>query len=87
MLNFLKDAMAPITRSHKEAENKAQIKGYKITDNERSRKFGIGASSLQMLKDKAKLKFPVSLNMFFNLHFCKDLLNFLNKTQGHCQCC
>lgn len=36
------------------------IKGYKITDNERSRKYGIGANSLQMLKTKAKIKFPVS---------------------------
>uniref|UniRef100_A0A034WHR1 DNAation factor subunit beta n=1 Tax=Bactrocera dorsalis TaxID=27457 RepID=A0A034WHR1_BACDO len=35
------------------------IKGYKITDNERSKKYGIGANSLQMLKDKAKLKFPI----------------------------
>lgn len=37
------------------------IKGYKITDNERSRKFGVGANSLEMLKTKAKLKFPVSI--------------------------
>uniref|UniRef100_A0A1I8N3U4 CIDE-N domain-containing protein n=1 Tax=Musca domestica TaxID=7370 RepID=A0A1I8N3U4_MUSDO len=35
------------------------IKGYKITDNERSRKFGVGANSLEMLKTKAKLKFPI----------------------------
>lgn len=37
------------------------IKGYKITDNERSRKYGIGCNSLQMLKAKAKQKFPVSI--------------------------
>ncbi|XP_004534501.1 DNA fragmentation factor subunit beta [Ceratitis capitata] len=36
-----------------------QMKGYKVTDNERTKKFGIGANTLQMLKDKAKLKFPI----------------------------
>lgn len=43
------------------------IKGYKITDNERSRKYGIGASSLETLKSKAKLKFPVSGNGIYIL--------------------
>ncbi|XP_036321797.1 DNA fragmentation factor subunit beta [Rhagoletis pomonella] len=36
-----------------------QMKGYKITDNERTKKYGIGANSLQMLKEKAILKFPI----------------------------
>lgn len=82
MFNFIKEVMAPTTRSSqqqqmqlKDKENfedtvklqeeslkgTAVIKGYKITDNERSRKYGIGANSLQMLKTKAKLKFPVSI--------------------------
>lgn len=82
MFNFIKEVMAPTTRSStnanvvenqdntellKESPGKANdaadikpIKGYKITDNERTRKFGIGANCLQMLKTKAKLKFPVS---------------------------
>ncbi|KNC25286.1 hypothetical protein FF38_02554 [Lucilia cuprina] len=80
MFNFIKEVMAPTTRStasqrqqqENETKNKetfeeslvtvsgtALIKGYKITDNERSRKYGIGASSLQMLKNKAKIKFPI----------------------------
>ncbi|XP_013099804.1 DNA fragmentation factor subunit beta [Stomoxys calcitrans] len=79
MLNFIKEAMAPATRSsistsaataqnsenhlkesvEKTAAIENPMKGYKITDNERSRKFGIGANSLQMLKAKAKLKFPI----------------------------
>ncbi|KAM7353409.1 DNA fragmentation factor-related protein 4 [Cochliomyia hominivorax] len=84
MFNFIKEVMAPTTRSslqqqqqqqqHKEnkenfedsvksledaKQSVAAIKGYKITDNERSRKYGIGANSLQMLKTKAKLKFPI----------------------------
>ncbi|XP_037813867.1 DNA fragmentation factor subunit beta isoform X2 [Lucilia sericata] len=80
MFNFIKEVMAPTTRStaaqrqqqENETKNKenfeeslvtvsgtAIIKGYKITDNERSRKYGIGANSLQMLKTKAKIKFPI----------------------------
>lgn len=39
----------------------AKMQGYKITDNERTRKYGIGANSLEMLLQKAQLKFPVSL--------------------------
>lgn len=50
--------------SAKKTTTPPQIKGYKITDNERSKKYGIGANSLQMLKDKAKLKFPVSTLIF-----------------------
>lgn len=67
--------MAPSTRSncskvnqaldkdpdkHKNLKAPAKMLGYKITDNERSRKFGIGANSLEMLLQKAQLKFPVS---------------------------
>ncbi|XP_065355935.1 DNA fragmentation factor subunit beta [Calliphora vicina] len=82
MFNFLKEVMAPTTRSSaQQQQNETQakkenfedsvktslaespptaiIKGYKITDNERSRKYGIGANSLQMLKTKAKIKFPI----------------------------
>ncbi|XP_067621335.1 DNA fragmentation factor subunit beta [Eurosta solidaginis] len=41
------------------AQNQPIMKGYKVTDNERSRRYGIGANSLQMLKDKAYQKFPI----------------------------
>jgi len=37
----------------------APMRGYKVTDNERTRKYGIGANSLEMLIAKAKSKFPV----------------------------
>ena len=66
----------------------AALKGFKITDNERSKKYGLGANSLQMLKTKAKLKFPVSITMknlplqtnllcvhtFSSLHFYYEIL-------------
>ncbi|EDV94043.1 GH25112 [Drosophila grimshawi] len=42
-----------------EQPSPAKMKGYKITDNERSRKYGIGANSLAMLVQKAQLKFPL----------------------------
>ncbi|KAL7741979.1 hypothetical protein ACLKA6_012183 [Drosophila palustris] len=65
--------MAPSTRSScskssqnstgkgldKEIEAPAKMQGYKITDNERTRKYGIGANSLDMLVQKALLKFPL----------------------------
>lgn len=38
----------------------ALMRGYKVTDNERTRKYGIGANSLGMLIEKANNKFPVS---------------------------
>lgn len=68
--------MAPSTRSscnkvnqaldkdpdkHKNSKAPGKMLGYKITDNERTRKFGIGANSLEMLLQKAQLKFPVSV--------------------------
>lgn len=37
------------------------LKGYKITDNKRSRRFGIGARNLQELKAKAKARFEVNI--------------------------
>lgn len=97
MFNFIKEVMAPTTRSsslHQQQQQQkdkehfedsvkteqeslkenAVIKGYKITDNERSRKYGIGANSLQMLKTKAKLKFPVSIFLF---GFYVNISNFL----------
>ncbi|XP_064547724.1 DNA fragmentation factor subunit beta [Drosophila montana] len=37
----------------------AKMQGYKITDNERTRKYGIGVNSLEMLLEKAQLKFPL----------------------------
>ncbi|KAH8403218.1 hypothetical protein KR222_007930 [Zaprionus bogoriensis] len=40
-------------------EAPARMQGYKISDNDRTRKYGIGANSLQMLVQKAKLKFPL----------------------------
>jgi len=45
----------------KETQAPAKMQGYKITDNERTKKYGIGANSLDMLVQKALLKFPVSL--------------------------
>lgn len=36
------------------------MKGYKITDNQRSHRYGIGANSLAMLKEKARKKFPLT---------------------------
>ncbi|ALC39951.1 Drep-4 [Drosophila busckii] len=75
MLNYIKETiMAPSTRSSKtldkdrdkdkakelqlvSSENK--MRGFKITDNERTRKYGIGANSLEMLTNKAQLKFPL----------------------------
>lgn len=103
MFSFLRDIMAPTTRSattQPQQENELQtkddfeeiadtseeltsataakdtasvpvpapLKGFKLTDNERSKKYGLGANSLQMLKTKAKLKFPVS-NAKENLPF------------------
>lgn len=41
-------------------EASAKMQGYKISDNDRTRKYGIGANSLKMIVQKAKLKFPVS---------------------------
>lgn len=41
-------------------EAPAKMQGYKISDNDRTRKYGIGANSLEMIVQKAKLKFPVS---------------------------
>lgn len=86
MFNFIKEAMAPTTRSAQQQQqqpaveaknaksmqdanflikdsnsNPVPMKGYKIADNERTHKYGIGANSLQMLKSKAKQKFPVSI--------------------------
>ncbi|XP_017132394.1 DNA fragmentation factor subunit beta [Drosophila elegans] len=37
----------------------APMRGYKVTDNERTRKYGIGANSLEMLITKANSKFPL----------------------------
>ncbi|XP_023160692.2 DNA fragmentation factor subunit beta [Drosophila hydei] len=75
MLNYIKETiMAPSTRSscskadqaldkdpdkHKNLKAPAKMLGYKITDNERTRKYGIGANSLEMLLAKAQLKFPL----------------------------
>ncbi|KAH8414990.1 hypothetical protein KR215_003127 [Drosophila sulfurigaster] len=42
-----------------ELESPGKMQGYKITDNERTRKYGIGANSLEMLIRKALLKFPL----------------------------
>ncbi|XP_053675703.1 DNA fragmentation factor subunit beta [Anopheles nili] len=38
----------------------APLKGYKITDVERSRKFGVAANSLRMLRTKASEKFKIA---------------------------
>ncbi|XP_022220199.2 DNA fragmentation factor subunit beta isoform X2 [Drosophila obscura] len=68
MLNYIRDTiMAPSTRSSSSSSKQtvttkeistAPMRGYKITDNERTRKYGIGANSLEMLLTKAKNKFP-----------------------------
>jgi len=52
----LKDANSSASR---ETTPGAPMRGYKVTDNERTRKYGIGANSLEMLIAKAKSKFPV----------------------------
>lgn len=44
---------------------KRPLKGYKITTVNRQQKYGIAADSLKMLKDKASVKFKVSL---FKIH-------------------
>ncbi|XP_022220198.2 DNA fragmentation factor subunit beta isoform X1 [Drosophila obscura] len=69
MLNYIRDTiMAPSTRSSSSSSKQtvttkeistAPMRGYKITDNERTRKYGIGANSLEMLLTKAKNKFPL----------------------------
>ncbi|XP_030377310.1 DNA fragmentation factor subunit beta [Scaptodrosophila lebanonensis] len=41
------------------ADSPMPMRGYKITDNERTRKYGIGANSLKMLLAKTQLKFPL----------------------------
>lgn len=35
------------------------MQGYKITNNERTRRIGIGADSLKMLIEKSKIKFQI----------------------------
>ncbi|KAL9924737.1 DNA fragmentation factor-related protein 4 isoform 2-T2 [Glossina fuscipes fuscipes] len=52
-------AIGLTTRSSAQQFTEKIMKGYKITDNERSKKYGIGSNSLQMLKNKAKIKFPI----------------------------
>lgn len=41
-------------------KSSAILKGYKVTNVERTKKYGIAANSLKMLKDKASKKFSVS---------------------------
>lgn len=41
------------------------VKGYKITDNQRSRRFGIGARCLEELKAKASSRFEVGEEVSF----------------------
>ncbi|KAH8249339.1 hypothetical protein KR032_008611 [Drosophila birchii] len=54
----LKDVESLSTSREKSAA--APMRGYKVTDNERTRKYGIGANSLEMLLSKANNKFPLS---------------------------
>lgn len=41
-------------------KNKKPLKGFKVTSVDRSKKYGIAADSLEMLKHKASEKFKVS---------------------------
>lgn len=51
MLNFL---------SSKKSSGASPLQGYKITNVERSKKYGVAADSLRMLKTKASEKFKVN---------------------------
>lgn len=42
-------------------KNKKPLKGFKVTSVDRSKKYGIAADSLKMLKEKASEKFKVFL--------------------------
>lgn len=46
-------------------KSSAILKGYKVTNVERTKKYGIAANSLKMLKDKASKKFSVSFFLVF----------------------
>lgn len=46
-------------------KSSAILKGYKVTNVDRTKKYGIAANSLKMLKDKASKKFSVSFFLVF----------------------
>lgn len=58
-------------------KSSAILKGYKVTNVDRTKKYGIAANSLKMLKDKASKKFSVSflqillkgICFFYDLNF------------------
>lgn len=51
-------------------KSSAILKGYKVTNVDRSKKYGIAANSLKMLKDKASKKFSVSFHDFSLKRVC-----------------
>lgn len=53
------EVLKDVSSSESRGTAGAPMRGYKVTDNERTRKYGIGANSLEMLIAKAKSKFPV----------------------------
>lgn len=46
-------------------KSSAILKGYKVTNVDRTKKYGIAANSLKMLKEKASKKFSVSFSLVF----------------------
>lgn len=59
--------------------DKGQLKGFKVTDIDRIRKFGIAANSLEMLKAKSSAKFKVRIQFFFLPFFFHCFLKKKNK--------
>ncbi|KAH8412438.1 hypothetical protein KR009_002102 [Drosophila setifemur] len=53
--DVFKDMGPPVSNE----SSPAPMRGYKVADNERTRKYGIGANSLEMLIAKANNKFPL----------------------------
>lgn len=57
MLGFLRRLPATTAPS----PGAAPLKGYKLSNIERTKKYGVAANSFEMLRKKAELKFNVSL--------------------------
>lgn len=45
-------------------KNVPQLKGYKVSNVKRTKKYGIAANSLKMLTEKASTKFEVNFKVF-----------------------
>lgn len=74
-------------------KSKKTLKGFKVTSVDRSKKYGIAADSLIMLKEKASEKFKVSLlfvncngictNLFARTHILDQKLQNLSSKRWH----